>query len=152
MKLNLFIKLLVGISIWFASSVFAEEAWQVTGKAWEALGKNDFNTVERLANESVRRWGEQARKRNNELFKLPSAKEAKKFNTLNEVATIVWLKGEALFKKGDRDGALAAYYNVVADYNYGQTWDNKGWYWSPAASSGDRIAELFPSSQSQFTL
>ena len=152
MKLNLFIKLFVGISIFFSTSVLAEEAWQVTRKAWEALGINDFNTVERLANESVRRWGEQARVRNNQLFRLPSAKEAKKYNTLNEVATIVWLKGEALFKKGDRDGALAAYYTVVADYNYGQTWDNKGWYWSPAASSRDRIAELSSSSQSELTL
>lgn len=152
MKLNLFIKLFAGISIFFTTSVLAEEAWQVTRKAWEAFTKNDFNTVERLANESVRRWGEQARVRNNQLFRLPSAKEAKKYNTLNEVATIVWLKGEALFKKGDRDGALAAYYTVVADYNYGQTWDNKGWYWSPAASSRDRIAELSSSSQSELTL
>ncbi len=152
MKLNLFIKLLVGISIFFATSVLAEEAWQVTRKAWEAFAKNDFKTVERLANESVRRWGEQARMRNNKLFRLPSAKEAKKYNTLNEVATIVWLKGEALLKKGDRDGALAAYYTVIANYNYGQTWDNKGWYWSPAASSRDRIAELSPSSQRELTL
>ena len=77
MKLNLFIKLLIGTSIWFATSLFADEAWQVTGKAWEALAKNDFNTVERLANESVRKWGEQARKRNNELFRFPSAKEVR---------------------------------------------------------------------------
>ncbi|MEC7801360.1 MAG: glycosyl hydrolase [Verrucomicrobiota bacterium] len=152
MKLNLLIKLLVGISIFCATSVLADEAWQFTGKAWEALAKNDFNTVERLANESVRRWGEQARVRNNELFRLPSAKEAKKNNILNEVATIVWLKGEALLKKGDRDGALAVYYIVIADYGFGQTWDSKGWYWSPAASSRDRIAELSPRSQSKLTL
>ena len=35
-------------------------------------------------------------------------------------------------KKGDRDGALAAFYTVLADYNFGQTWDKKGWYWSPS--------------------
>lgn len=152
MKLNLFLKLFIGTSTWFAPSVFADEAWQVTGKAWEAFAQKDFNSVERLANESVRKWGEQARKRNNELLRLPTAKEAKKYNTLNEVATIVWLKGESLFKKGDRDGALAAYYTVIADYEFGQAWDNKGWYWSPAASSRDRIAELSPSSQSELTL
>jgi len=152
MKLNLFLKLLIGTSIWFTTSVFADEAWQVTGKAWEALAKNDFNTVERLANESVRKWGEQARKRNNELFRLPSAKEAKKYNTLNELATIVWLKGEALLKKGDRDGALAAYYTVIADFNFGQTWDKKVLYWSPAASSRDRIAEISPENRSELSL
>ena len=133
-------------------SAFPQEAWQLTGKAWSALGKNNFDEVERLANEAVRRWGENARKRNNGLSKLPSTKEAKGYATLNELATIVWLKGEALLKKGDREGALAAYYTVLADFNYGQTWDNKGWYWSPAASCRDRIAELSPKSIKELSL
>ena len=133
-------------------SAFSQEAWQLTGKAWSALGKNNFDEVERLANEAVRRWGENARKRNNGLSKLPSTKEAKGYATLNELATIVWLKGEALLKKGDREGALAAYYTVLADFNYGQTWDNKGWYWSPAASCRDRIAELSPKSIKELSL
>ncbi|MEK9985335.1 MAG: glycosyl hydrolase [Opitutae bacterium] len=133
-------------------SAFPQEAWQLTGKAWSALGKNNFDEVERLANEAVRRWGENARKRNNGLSKLPSTKEAKGYATLNELATIVWLKGEALLKKGDREGALAAYYTVLADFNYGQTWDNKGWYWSPAASCLDRIAELSPKSIKELSL
>ena len=64
MKLNLLLKLFIGTSIFFVTSVFADEAWQVTGKAWEALAKNDFNTLERLANESVRKWGEQVRMQN----------------------------------------------------------------------------------------
>ena len=131
---------------------FSQEAWQLTGKAWSALGNNNFDEVERLANEAVRRWGENARKRNNGLSKLPSTKEAKGYATLNELATIVWLKGEALLKKGDREGALAAYYTVLADFNYGQTWDNKGWYWSPAASCRDRIAELSPKSIKELSL
>ena len=133
-------------------SAFPQEAWQLTGKAWSALGKNNFDEVERLANEAVRRWGENARKRNNGLSKLPSTKEAKGYATLNELATIVWLKGEALLNKGDREGALAAYYTVLADFNYGQTWDTKGWYWSPAASCRDRIAELSPKSIKELSL
>ena len=131
---------------------FPQEAWQLTGKAWSALGNNNFDEVERLANEAVRRWGENARKRNNGLSKLPSTKEANGYATLNELATIVWLKGEALLKKGDREGALAAYYTVLADFNYGQTWDTKGWYWSPAASCRDRIAELSPKSIKELSL
>jgi hypothetical protein len=47
---------------------------------------------------------------------------------------------------------LAAFYTVLADYNFGQTWDKKGWYWSPAASSRDRIAELAPGSQQDLSL
>jgi len=144
--------LCLGSATFFAGPAFSDEAWQVTRKAWDAIGKKNFDEVERLANESVSRWGEQGRKRNNGLSKLPSAKEAKQYRTLNELATIVWLKGEALLKKGDRDGALAAFYTVLADYNFGQTWDKKGWYWSPAASSRDRIAELAPGSQQDLSL
>ena len=144
--------LCLGSATFFAGPAFSDEAWQVTRKAWDALGKKNFDEVERLANESVRRWGERGRKINNRLSKLPSAKEAKQYSTLNELATIVWLKGEALLKKGDRDGALAAFYTVLADYNFGQTWDKKGWYWSPAASSRDRIAELAPGSQQDLSL
>ena len=144
--------LCLGSATFFAGPAFSDEAWQVTRKAWDAIGKKNFDEVERLANESVSRWGEQGRKRNNGLSKLPSAKEAKQYSTLNELATIVWLKGEALLKKGDRDGALAAFYTVLADYNFGQTWDKKGWYWSPAASSRDRIAELAPGSQQDLSL
>lgn len=140
------------IEILFIQSAFSEEAWQVTQKAWDAFAKKNYDEVERLANDSVRRWGHQARQMNNGLNRLPSSKEAKQYNKLNELATIVWLKGEALYKKGDRGGALAAYYQVLADYNYGQTWDKKGWYWSPSSSAQDRIAELSPGTQKEISL
>ena len=41
---------------------------------------------------------------------------------------------------------------MLADFNYGQTWDTKGWYWSPAASCRDRIAELSPKSIKELSL
>ena len=65
MKLNLFPKLFICTSLWFATSVFAQEAWQVTQKAWDAFAKKNYYEVERLANDSVRRWGEHAREMNN---------------------------------------------------------------------------------------
>ena len=49
-----------------------------------------------------------------------SADKAKNFANLNVLATITFLKGEALLKKGDTDGALAAYYTLLADYSFGQ--------------------------------
>ncbi len=130
-------------------SVMAEEAYQLTGKAWGALGSKNWDEVERLANRSANQWGEHARRQNNGLAKMPNTQEAKKLNSLNEVATITYLKGEALFKKGDREGALAAYYTLLADYNYGQIWDNGGWYWSPANAARERIAEIMPGSQKE---
>ena len=65
------------VGILFAHPAFSEEAWQVTQKAWDAFAKKNYYEVERLANDSVRRWGEHAREMNNGLSTLPSSKEAK---------------------------------------------------------------------------
>ena len=135
-----------------AHTCLAEEAWQVTAKIWGAMGKKDWNEVERLANQANRTWGESARKANNQITKLPGKDEAKGYATLNELATITYLKGEALYKKGDRDGALAAYYTLIADFNYGQCWDKAGWWWQPAFAARDRIAELTPGSQTEVSI
>ena len=109
----------------------AEEAWQVTEKAWDAFAAEDWDAVETLANRAARTWGAKAKEINNTLIAFPSAEKAKKFANLNDLATITYLKGEALRKKGDTDGALAAYYTLLADYSFGQCWDNKLW-WQPA--------------------
>jgi hypothetical protein len=130
----------------------AEEPWQVTVKAWNAMGKKDLDSVEKLANHANRVWGELARKTNKQLTKLPSGKDANKYSTLNELATITYLKGEALLKKGDRDGALAAYYMLIADFNYGQCRDKAGWWWQPASAARDRIAELSPATQTEISI
>lgn len=130
----------------------AEEAWQVTSKAWDALAAEDWDGVERLANRATRTWGANAKKTNDGLSKFPSADEAKVFANLNELATVMFLKGEALRKKGDTDGALAAYYTLLADYNFGQCWDQKGWWWQPAAAARDQIRKLAPGSQAEIHL
>ena len=129
-----------------------EEAWQVTSKAWDALAAKNWNAVEELANQAARRWGASAKKTNDGLGKFPSANEAKGFANLNELATITFIKGEALRKKGDTDGALAAYYTLLADYNFGQCWDNNGWWWQPAAAASDQITKLTPGTQEELHL
>ena len=49
--------LCLGSAAFFASPAFSDEAWQVTRKAWDALGKKNFDEVERLANESGSKMG-----------------------------------------------------------------------------------------------
>ena len=136
----------------FLPPVAAEEAWQVTSRAWDALAAEDWDTVESLANRAARTWGEQAKKTNDSLSKFPSSEEAKRFANLNELATVTFLKGEALRKKGDTDGAFAAYYTLLADYKFGQCWDNNGWWWQPATAAKDQITKLASGAQSKIHL
>ncbi|MDP6357102.1 MAG: hypothetical protein QF473_18455, partial [Planctomycetota bacterium] len=62
-----------------------EEAWQLTGKAWEAIEKKDYDAVVKHAIEAERRWGETARQLNKGLTSYPKGDEAKKYANLNEL-------------------------------------------------------------------
>ncbi|MDP6523333.1 MAG: glycosyl hydrolase [Kiritimatiellia bacterium] len=134
--------LALSLTLSVVQAALAEQAWQVTGKAWEATEEKNWDEVVKLAERSEREWGAQAKKTNDGLSSYPKGEAAKQYANLNELATITMLKGDALVKKGDKDGALAAYYKLVSDYEYGQCWDNKGWWWQPATAARDKITQL----------
>jgi len=133
-------------------NILSVEPWQLTSKAWNAMGQKDWDKVADLANQANRTWGNHARASNRKITKLPGKDSAKKYATLNELATITYLKGEALNKKGDKVAALTAYQMVVNDFNFGQCWDKAGWWWQPASASLDRINELKPGLQKEISI
>ncbi len=61
---------------------------------------------------------------------------------LNDVGTSYFIRGEALLKLDKKDEALAAYKAVMNQFNYAQTWDPKGWFWSPAEAASKKVAML----------
>ena len=121
---------------------FAQEAYQVTAKAWSALGRKDWNAAIAHADHAIRTWGAQARQTNRRLKGFASAKDAKKYANLNEVGTCLMLKGDALRQKGDVKGAIAAYQLLLDQYTYAQVWDPKGWFWKPAESARKNLVSL----------
>ena len=124
---------------------FAEHAYQVTAKAWNAVGRKDWNAVIAHADKAVRTWGAQARQANRRLKGYAPAKDAKKYVNLNEVGTCLMLKGDALRQKGDLKGAIATYELLLRDYQYAQVWDPKGWFWKPAESARKNLCLLYTS-------
>ncbi|MFP6892140.1 MAG: glycosyl hydrolase [Opitutales bacterium] len=125
---------------------FAEEAYQVTAKAWSALGRKDWNAAVAHADRALKTWGSQARQTNSRLKGYASAKDAKKHSNLNEVGTCLMLKGDALRQKGDVKGANAAYELLLSDFQYAQVWDPKGWFWKPAEAARKNLVKLKTSS------
>ena len=121
---------------------FAEHAYQVTAKAWSALGRKDWSGAIAHADRAIRTWGAQARQANRSLKGYAPAKDAKKYANLNEVGTCLMLKGDALRQKGDVKGAIATYELLLRDYQYAQVWDPKGWFWKPAESARKNLAKL----------
>jgi tetratricopeptide (TPR) repeat protein len=120
----------------------AEEAHQVTAKAWEAFAQKDWDGVVQLADRAVTTWGRQASNMNRELKALPKGDAAKKFANLNEVGTCLWLKGEALRQKGDPTAAMITYKTLIAHYEYAQAWDKKGWWWQPADAARKQLTKF----------
>ena len=126
----------------FPATGFAVEAYQVTAKAWNALGRKDWNAAISHANHAIKVWGAQARQINSKLGGFAPAKDARKYTNLNEVGTCLLLKGDALRQKGDAKGAIATYELLLRDYQYAQVWDPKGWFWKPAESARKSLAKL----------
>ena len=134
--------LLCLFSMSFGEIVFAEEAWQVTARCWDAMSRKDWDAVISQADRSVKTWGAQARTMNGELSDLPKGDAAKQFVNLNEVGTCIWLKGEALRQKGDPTVAMVAYRTVIAHYEFAQSWDKNGWWWQPADAARKQLARF----------
>ena len=120
----------------------SEEAYEVTAKAWKALGRKDWNAAVAHADRALKTWGVHAKQTNTKLNGYAPVKDAKKYSNLNEVGTCLMLKGDALRQKGDVKAAIAAYELLLRDYQYAQVWDPKGWFWKPSESARKNLAKL----------
>jgi hypothetical protein len=61
---------------------------------------------------------------------------------LNDVGTCLFIKGNVLLQKGDKKGAKEAYVKLAKGMADAQCWDNKGWFWAPAAAAKQKLVEL----------
>jgi tetratricopeptide (TPR) repeat protein len=41
-----------------------------------------------------------------------------------------------------KDEAKEAYNKLIKDYNFGQTWDVKGWFWKPAEAAKEKLGMM----------
>ena len=144
--MNIFTKLLICIVLVFSyvSTLHAQQAYQVTGKAWKALGQKNWQEVIKQADYADSRWGDRARQLNRELDGYPEGESARNFGVLNELATITLLKAQALEKNWEPEAAARVYEQVITDFKYGQCWDKKGWWWKPAETALDALNRIAP--------
>ena len=91
-----------GMMAFIAHSALAEEAYQVTAKAWTAMGEKNWAQAVELADKAIAVWAPQARKDSDNLTEYPGEEEVEKYANLNEIGTLLWIKGEALRQKGDK--------------------------------------------------
>lgn len=114
----------------------------LTGKAWTALGDDDFDKVAVFTDKCLELYGEAAQKQQAELQDFLPAEKAHDAWALNDVGTCCFIAGQALEKQDRHADAAAAYTQAVESYGYAQCWDPKGWFWRPAEAAAQRLKEL----------
>ena len=115
----------------------------LTTKAWDALSAGDLEGVLAYTNKCIELYSSDAQKMQNSLNDYPQGANEEIFQywALNDVATSLFIQGEAYRKAEKKNEALSAY-KKVAVYGYGQAWDIKGWFWKPAEVANEKIAMI----------
>jgi tetratricopeptide (TPR) repeat protein len=148
MKMNLKRKITVlafGLLIWGQAQAidFGDHTSStITTKAWNALGAGQVDDTIAYVDKCIELYGAKAKEMNAGLSAYAEGKAASKLWALNDVGTCLFIKGQALSKKGDAAGAIAAYKKLVNEFKYAQTWDTAGWYWKPADAAKQKIVEM----------
>lgn len=113
----------------------------LVGKAWNALSQNDLEAVLAYTNKCLELYSEQAKKMQAGLtdYAKGTNEEIHSYWALNDVATSLFIQGEAYTKAGMKDEAKAAYSKLVKEYSFGQCWDLQGWFWKPADAAKQKL-------------
>ena len=149
--------LAAGFSLFYPALAHAYEfgdrtSATLTGKAWEALGKDDIEAVLAYTNKCLELYGEAAKKMQSSLTDYATGKKEDifKYWALNDVATCLFIQGEAYRKANMMDEAKEVFQKLVSEYTYGQSWDSKGWFWKPAEAAQEKLATIESGSKADF--
>ena len=121
-------------------------------KAWGVLKDGDLEAVLAYTNKCVELYADQAKKMQSSLTAYPTGSNDQIFAywALNDVATSLFIQGEAYRKADKKDEAIAAYKRAVNEFSFGQAWDPQGWFWKPAEAAQEKIAMLESGSSLDF--
>ena len=76
-------------------------------------------------------YGVEAKRLSAELKDFPARDRVNDFRIMNDAATLMFIKAEALMHQGKNDEAKKAFEGAMAEYPWAQAWDpSRGAYWS----------------------
>ncbi|MBF0123183.1 MAG: tetratricopeptide repeat protein [Candidatus Omnitrophica bacterium] len=114
----------------------------LTTKAWQSLAMKDTEAVAVYTNKCVDMYAVPAAKMQADLKEYPAGDPQNIFSywALNDVATSLFIQGEAYRKVKDFDKAKVAYQRVVNEFSFGQAYDppSKS-FWRPAEAAADGL-------------
>jgi tetratricopeptide (TPR) repeat protein len=114
----------------------------LTGKAWEALGKQQYNAALPFIAKCKELYEAEALKQQAAQTDFLPADKGHSAWALNDVGTCYFIEGQLLEKQGKKADALKAYKKLASDFKFCQCWDTKGWFWHPAEAAAERVKQL----------
>jgi len=131
------------LSVFFASwgfCAFAEDVPAVSSPrasseivrlAWKASNDNKPDELKALVDEMLKNYEAAAKLQAGGLSAFPSRDQVEKYQVMNDVATCLFVRAEALMHQGRNDEAKALFGQVSAQYPWAQSWDpSRGSFWS----------------------
>lgn len=121
-------------------------------KAWDSLAKGDIEAVLAYTNKCIELYGAQAKKMQGALTDYVKGTNEEIFSNwaLNDVATCLFIQGEAYRKAKMNDEAKEVYQKIIKEYTFGQCWDVGGWFWKPAEAAKEKLAAMESGSTTDF--
>lgn len=107
--------------------------------AWEASSKGDLKEIERLVGTCLALYSEEAKKLQVQLDNFPPRGKEKEYQSLNDVATVLFIRAEAMMNYGKTEEAIQFFEDIIQEYQWAQAWDPHGWFWSVAEKSQNSI-------------
>ncbi len=104
--------------------------------SWEASGQNDLNRVTQLTTQCEELYGEKAKKLEAVLNDFPTRGKEADYQILNDAATCMFIRAEALMNNGKSEEAQVLFEKIIEQFKWGQAWDpSRGAFWSIAEKS-----------------
>ena len=124
----------------------------LVSKAWEALNGKDIEAVLAYTNKCIELYADAAKKMQASLTDYPKGSNDDIFAywALNDVATSLFIQGEAYRNANMMDESKAAYQKLIDEFSFGQCFDTKGWFWKPAEAAKEKLAMIESGSNIDF--
>ncbi len=107
--------------------------------AWEASSQGNLKKIEELTEECLKFYEEEAKRQQAGLSGFPPRSKKEEYQVLNDVATILFIRAEAMMNYGKTDRAIQLFEDIIKEYTWAQAWDPRGWFWSVVEKSQNSI-------------
>ena len=141
MKLTTLIFALLSVNL-FAQDFGDFKSSTLTTKAWDALGQGDSDLAIKYVDKCVELYMKEAVKMQKAMKDFAPRSEAAKKWALNDVGTCLYIKAQALIKKGKKEDGVKILKELTEKLKYAQCWDPNGWFWKPAEAAKEKIVEM----------